>query len=144
MTVIAGRQPNEQLLLSAPLSEAAGSQRSPAAFFVIAPQQNCGRYADMDDSLPEQQMEFVTLPQALFVFYGGLVLSCGIALGVVVGRNWKRRPPAGAPEPPELLQNRVALLEQELDITSAELRRLTDDRAFMRELQPPRDSAAAA
>jgi hypothetical protein len=32
---------NEQLLLTAPLSEAAGSLRSPAAFFMIAPQQNC-------------------------------------------------------------------------------------------------------
>ena len=87
-------------------------------------------------------MELVTLPHALFVTYGGLVLSCGVALGVVVGRSWKRRPPGGAPEP-ELLQNRVALLEQELDVTSAELRRLTDDRAFMRELRPPRGSAAA-
>jgi hypothetical protein len=111
---------------------------------MIRSQRNFGVDADMYDSFAEQHMEFVTLPQALFVFYGGLVLSCGIALGVVVGRNWKRRPPAGAPEPPELLQNRVALLEQELDITSAELRRLTDDRAFMRELRPPRDSAAAA
>jgi hypothetical protein len=36
--------PNEQLLLTAPRSEAAGSLRSPAAFFIIAPQQNCGRY----------------------------------------------------------------------------------------------------
>jgi hypothetical protein len=33
----------EQLLLTAPLSEAAGSLRSPAALFMIAPQQNCGR-----------------------------------------------------------------------------------------------------
>jgi len=36
---------NEQLLLTAHALEAAGSLRSPAAFFVIAPQQNCGRYA---------------------------------------------------------------------------------------------------
>jgi hypothetical protein len=34
---------NEQLLLTAPPSEAAGSLSSPAAFFMIAPQQNCGR-----------------------------------------------------------------------------------------------------
>jgi hypothetical protein len=34
---------NELLLLPAPLSEAAGSLRSPAAFFVIVPQQNCER-----------------------------------------------------------------------------------------------------
>ena len=41
--------PNGQLLLAAPLSVAAGSLRSPTAFFMIAPQQNCGRYADADD-----------------------------------------------------------------------------------------------
>ena len=87
-------------------------------------------------------MEFVTVPQALFAFYGGIVLSCGVALGVVVGRNLKRRPPA-SPLEPELLQNRVALLEQELDAATAELGRLTDDRAFMRELRSPRGSAAA-
>ena len=34
---------NEQLLLPALLSEAAGSLRSAAAFFMNAPQQNCGR-----------------------------------------------------------------------------------------------------
>jgi hypothetical protein len=34
---------NEQLLLKAHAAEAAGSLRSPAAFFMIAPQQNCGR-----------------------------------------------------------------------------------------------------
>jgi len=33
---------NEQLLPAAPLSVAAGSLCSPAAFFMIAPQQNCG------------------------------------------------------------------------------------------------------
>ncbi|MGH9204878.1 MAG: hypothetical protein ACRD2A_26935 [Vicinamibacterales bacterium] len=37
---------NEQLLLAAPLSVAAGSLRSPAAFIIVAPQQNCGRWAD--------------------------------------------------------------------------------------------------
>lgn len=38
-------QANEQLLPTARASEAAGSLRSPAASFMIAPQQNCGRYA---------------------------------------------------------------------------------------------------
>ena len=37
------KQPNEQLLLAAHATVAAGSLRSPAAFFMIAPQQNCGR-----------------------------------------------------------------------------------------------------
>jgi len=41
--------PNEQLLLAAHPSEAAGSLRSPAAFLMIAPQQNCGRYPDKRD-----------------------------------------------------------------------------------------------
>ena len=36
-------------------------------------------------------MNFVTLPQALFVFYGTLVLACGVGLGVIIGRNWGRR-----------------------------------------------------
>lgn len=42
---------NEQLLLAAPALEAAGSLRSPAAFLMIAPQQNCGRYAARDIAL---------------------------------------------------------------------------------------------
>jgi hypothetical protein len=89
-------------------------------------------------------MDLVSLPQALFVFYGALVLSCGVGLGVVLGRNLKRRIRANEPEPPEQLQRRVALLEQELEITSGELHRLVDDRQFMRELNRPRDHAAAA
>jgi len=89
-------------------------------------------------------MDLVTLPQMLFVFYGALVLSCGVGLGMIVGRNWKRRQPPSAPQPPELLHRRVALLEQELETTSAELRRLLDDREFMRELRSPRDCAGAA
>jgi hypothetical protein len=35
---------NEQLLRTAYAAVPAGSLRSRAAFFVIAPQQNCGRY----------------------------------------------------------------------------------------------------
>jgi hypothetical protein len=89
-------------------------------------------------------MDFVTLPHGLFLFYGGLVLSCGVILGVIVGRNWKRRARGSDPVPPEILQRRVALLEQQLDQTGAELQRLLDDRDFMRELRPPRAAAAAA
>jgi hypothetical protein len=36
------RHPEGQLLLTAHTAVAAGSLRSPAAYFVIAPQQNCG------------------------------------------------------------------------------------------------------
>ena len=89
-------------------------------------------------------MDFVTLPQSLFIFYGALVLGCGAVLGVVVGRNWKRRSLPGTPEPPDLLHKRVALLEQELDLTRSELHRLVETREFMRELRPPRDRGAAA
>jgi hypothetical protein len=89
-------------------------------------------------------MNFVTLPQPLFIFYGALVLGCGVALGVIAGRNWRRRSIVSDPQPPELLQSRVALLEQELDLTRAELSRLVETREFMRELRPPRDRVAAA
>jgi hypothetical protein len=32
-------------------------------------------------------MDFVTIPQGLFVFYGALILGCGAGLGIIVGRN---------------------------------------------------------
>ena len=47
-------------------------------------------------------MEFVILPQGLFIVYGALVLSCGIGLGAVLGRNLLRRRHAPIPEPPAL------------------------------------------
>jgi hypothetical protein len=98
----------------------------------------------MHSSQLELQMDFVTLPQGLFIFYGALVLCCGVSLGVIAGRNWKRRPTATEPQPPELMQRRIALLEQELDVTSAQLQRLLEDRDFMRELRPPRARITAA
>ena len=89
-------------------------------------------------------MDLVTLPQSLFITYGAVVLACGATLGVLVGRHWKRRASPLPPEPPELLQRRVELLEEELDLTRRELTRLSDERDFMRELRPPRKSSAAA
>ena len=89
-------------------------------------------------------MEFVMLPPGLFIFYGALVLSCGVGLGTVLGRNLLRRRHAPIPEPPDLLQQRVALLEQELDETVAQLARLTEEREFMRELVRPRPKSIAA
>jgi hypothetical protein len=89
-------------------------------------------------------MSLVTLPQALFVFYGALVLTCGVGLGVVVGRNWKRRSTDREPEPPEVLLRRVADLEHELDQATGELQRARDDRDFIRELRPPRTREEAA
>ena len=89
-------------------------------------------------------MDLVTLPHGLLEFYGALVLACGVILGVVVGRNWKRRPTATDPEPPELLQRRVLLLEKDLDSTRTDLERLVDDRDLMRELRRPRTRAGAA
>ena len=89
-------------------------------------------------------MEFVILPQGLFIVYGALVLSCGVGLGTVLGRNLLRRRHAPIPEPPDLLQQRVALLEQELDATVAQLARLTEEREFMRELERPRPQGVAA
>jgi hypothetical protein len=42
------------------------------------------------------------------------------------------------------MQRRVALLEEELDLTRVELQRLVDDREFMRELRPQQTRVAAA
>lgn len=89
-------------------------------------------------------MNLITLPQTLFVFYGALVLTCGVGLGVVVGRNWKRRGADSEPGPPEVLLRRVADLEHELDRATGELQRALDDRDFIRELRPPRTRDAAA
>jgi len=89
-------------------------------------------------------MDLVTLPQGLFIFYGALVLSCGVVLGTVIGRNLLGRRQAPTPEPPELLQQRVALLEQELDLTVSQLARLTEERDFMRELKRSRTQGVAA
>ena len=79
-------------------------------------------------------MDLIMIPQALMIFYGGLVLGCGAALGFVAGRNAKRQ--VGQPEPPELLR-RVLLLEDELDTTRDELNRLVSE-DFMRRLRAPR------
>ncbi len=89
-------------------------------------------------------MNLITLPQALFVFYGALVLTCGVGLGVVVGRNWKRRRTDSEPEPPDVLLRRVSDLEHELHRATGELQRVLDDRDFIRELRPPRTRKGAA
>jgi hypothetical protein len=54
MQTDACRRPNEQLLLTAHAAVAAGSLRSPAAFFMIAPQQSCGRWPDEAAALSTQ------------------------------------------------------------------------------------------
>ena len=89
-------------------------------------------------------MDLVTLPHGLLEFYGALVLACGVVLGVVVGRNWKRRLTVTDPEPPELLQRKMLLLEKDLDATRTDLERLVDDRDLMRELRRPRTRVGAA
>ena len=87
-------------------------------------------------------MDFVTLPHGLFVFYGALVLGCGVVLGVVIGRNLRRRP--ASPPPDRLLQRRVDLLEEGLDLTDAAVERLVDDRERSRGLRSRRARPAAA
>ena len=88
-------------------------------------------------------MDFVTLPYGLFVFYGALVLACGIGLGAVIGRNWPRHR-GKVPPPAELLQCRVALLEEDLDLTDAALQQLLDERERVREFRSPHSRDAAA
>ena len=75
------------------------------------------------------------MPQALLVFYGGLVLGCGAVLGFIAGRNAPRQ--VSQPEPPDLLR-RVAILEDELAASQVELDRLLSDQEFMRRLNAPR------
>ncbi len=75
------------------------------------------------------------MPQALLVFYGGLVLGCGAVLGFIAGRNAPRQ--VSQPEPPDLLR-RVAILEDELAASQVELDRLQSDQEFMRRLNAPR------
>ena len=113
----------------------------PALAFYLSGHSTTQRYADL---CKESHMELVILPQGLFIFYGALVLSCGVGLGTVLGRNLLRRRHAPIPEPPDLLQQRVALLAQELDETVAQLARLTEEREFMRELERPRPKSIAA
>ena len=75
------------------------------------------------------------MPQALLVFYGGLVLGCGAVLGFIAGRNAPRQ--VTQSEPPDLLR-RVAILEDELAASQVELDRLLSDQEFMRRLNAPR------
>ena len=88
-------------------------------------------------------MDFVTLPYGLFVFYGALVLACWIGLGAVIGRNWPRHR-GKVPPPVELLQYRVSLLEEDLDLTDAALQQLLDERERVHEFRSPHSGAAAA
>jgi len=79
-------------------------------------------------------MDLVTLPYELFVFYGGLVLSCGAAVGFIVGRNLRK--PA-LPKPPDDLDRRLSLLEEELELARDELHELGEENRFLRELRRP-------
>ncbi len=76
-------------------------------------------------------MDLVTLPQALFVFYGALVLGCGGTLGFILGRNFGR--PRRVP-PPDDLSRRLRLVEEELEIAQSELVSLRDAGEFTRRL----------
>lgn len=89
-------------------------------------------------------MNLILMPWGLFVTYGAIILGCGATLGVIVGRNWRRRTRGPAPVPPDLLHQRVLLLERELEDTGAEVRRLAEERDFMRDLRGPHVRGAAA
>ncbi len=81
-------------------------------------------------------MDPILIPQALMIFYGGLVLSCGAVLGFIAGRNVRRSIPP--PESGESLERRVSVLERELEASEAELARLASETEFMRELRAPK------
>ena len=80
-------------------------------------------------------MDLIVIPQALLIFFGALVLGCGSVLGVVLGRNVRKR--MSEPEPPDRLGRRIDILERELEDTRSDLRRLRDETAFLRELRAP-------
>ena len=82
-------------------------------------------------------MDLVVIPHALMVFYGALVLGCGGVVGFIAGRNVTKRRRVPSPPTPELLERRVALLEQELQTSQGELKRIIEEREFMRELREP-------
>ncbi len=71
------------------------------------------------------------------------VLGGGLVIGLVLGRAWGRRrqPP---PVAPELLEQRLRLLELEAEQTSAEVPRLLAAPEFMHELRRPRVRRSAA
>ena len=80
-------------------------------------------------------MELITIPQALIIFYGFVVLGCGSVLGFILGRNRRRQ--IKEPTPPEQLERRVRTLEHELESARSDLLRLQDESAFLRELRAP-------
>ncbi len=89
-------------------------------------------------------MDVIMISRDLYMAYGVTLLGAGAVVGVIVARLLGRRAPRQVPPSPELLQRRLLLLEQELEHTNADVRRLLDDRDFMRELRPPRNRIAAA
>ena len=80
-------------------------------------------------------MDLVIIPQALLVFYGFLVLGCGSALGFILARNMRRQ--ISEPDPPQLIESRLTVVERELDDTRADLDRLRQESSFLRELRAP-------
>lgn len=87
-------------------------------------------------------MDLIMIPQALLVFYGAIVLGGGGVLGYILGRNRNRS--ETSPEPPELLERRIQLLEEELTEAQLMLGDLKAEREFMRKLRSPEDRTAAA
>jgi hypothetical protein len=82
-------------------------------------------------------MELVTIPQALLLFYGALVLGCGAALGVIAGRNLRGKEDPSMIRPPDPIERRVRILEEEVDSLRGELRDSEAERDFLRELTKP-------
>ena len=81
-------------------------------------------------------MDLIMLPQALFVFYGALILGCGSVLGFILGRNFQKE--ISEPDPPLLLERRISTLESELEDTQSELHRLKNESQFLSELHAPK------
>lgn len=83
-------------------------------------------------------MDLVTIPQALMIVYGAVVLGCGAVLGFIAGRQRKRAGNGGGTpglSPLDGTERRLRLLEEELQLSQQQIEDLIAERDFMRELR---------
>ena len=79
-------------------------------------------------------VELIFLPFPLAIVYAGVILGCGAALGTILGRRF----PLAKSAPRLQLEGRVEALEHELETSERELRCITDENEFLRELSKGR------
>jgi hypothetical protein len=83
-------------------------------------------------------MDLIVIPQTLMFVYGGIVLSSGLVLGFVAGRQKRLRKIDRHPDPQAPIDRRVEVLELEVEELRRELDATLAEKDFMRELGKPR------